>query len=87
MEALAAAWKGSSALLAVICGSDKDYEASLDSAVAALKKAGCPVVLVAGRPGAREAALREAGVSDFVFVGADVLTVMTQVLDAVGVER
>jgi methylmalonyl-CoA mutase len=55
--------------------------------VAALKRAGCPVVLVAGRPGERAAALREAGVSDFVFVGADVLRIMTDVLDSVGVDR
>ncbi len=87
MEALAADCKASSAPLAVICGSDKDYEALLEPAVTALKKAGCPVVLVAGRPGARAAALRQAGVSDFVFVGADVLAVMTRVLDSVGVER
>jgi methylmalonyl-CoA mutase len=85
MEALATAWNASAASLAVICGSDEDYAALLEPAVAALKKAGCPVVLVAGRPGEREAALREAGVSDFVFVGADVLTVMTEVLDSVGV--
>jgi methylmalonyl-CoA mutase len=86
-EALAEAWKDSSAALAVICGSDEDYEALLEPAIAALKQAGCPVVLVAGRPGEREPALREAGVSDFVFVGADVLTLMTQVLDSVGVQR
>ena len=86
-EALAAAWKDSSAALAIICGSDEDYEALLEPAIAALKQAGCPVVLVAGRPGEREAALREAGVSDFVFVGADVLAVMTRVLDSVGVQR
>jgi methylmalonyl-CoA mutase cobalamin-binding subunit len=85
IEALAAAWRDSSAALAVICGSDDDYAALLQPAVAALKTAGCPVVLVAGRPGERGAALREAGVSDFVFVGADVLAVMTQVLDSVGV--
>ena len=82
-----AAWKESQASFAVICGSDKDYEAMLEPAVAALKSAGCPVILVAGRPGDRAAALREAGVSDFVFVGADVLGVMTDVLDSVGVER
>jgi methylmalonyl-CoA mutase len=87
MEAVASAWKDASASLAVICGSDEDYEALLGPAVAALKKAGCPVVLVAGRPGEREAALREAGVSDFVFVGADVLWVMSQVLDSIGVLR
>jgi methylmalonyl-CoA mutase len=85
-EALAAAWKDSSASLAVVCGSDGDYEALLGPAVGALKKAGCPVVLVAGRLPEREAVLREAGVSDFVFAGADVLRVMSQVLDSMGVQ-
>jgi methylmalonyl-CoA mutase len=85
--AIEAAWKDSPASLGVICGSDDDYETMLVPAVAALKRAGCPVVLVAGRPGERAAALREAGVSDFVFVGADVLRIMTDVLDSVGVDR
>jgi methylmalonyl-CoA mutase len=83
-EALAAAWGDSSAGLAVVCGSDDDYAKLLTPTVAALKAAGCPIVLVAGHPGEREAQLREAGVSDFVFVGADVLTVMAQVLDSLG---
>ena len=87
VEALVAGWERSSAALAVVCGSDEDYATWLEQAVDALKKAGCPVVLVAGRPGDREAALREAGVSDFVFVGADVLTSMTRVLDAIEVQR
>jgi methylmalonyl-CoA mutase len=87
IAAVASAWKDASASLAVICGSDEDYEELLGPAVAALKKAACPVVLVAGRPAEREAALREAGVSDFVFVGANVLRVMSQVLDSIGVER
>ena len=43
-------------------------------------------MLVAGRPGENEAALREAGVSDFVFVGADVLGVVSQVLDSLEVQ-
>jgi len=86
-EVLAAAWKDSSASLAVVCGSDGDYEALLGPAVGALKNAGCPVVLVAGRLPEREAMLREAGVSDFVFAGADVLRVMSQVLDSMGVQR
>lgn len=87
IEALATAWKKSSASLSVICGSDRDYETLLQPAVEALKKAGCPVVLVAGRPGEREPALREVGVSDFVYMGADVLQVMSRVLDSVGVQR
>ena len=86
LDALATAWKDSSASFAVVCGSDKDYEAMLETAVAALKKAGCPVVLVAGRPGDRERALRDAGASDFVFVGADVLSVMARALDSLGVQ-
>ena len=86
-KAIEAAWRDAPASLAVICGSDEDYESMLEPTVAALKKAGCPVVLVAGRPGKRAAALREAGVSDFVFVGADVLRVMADVLDSVGVDR
>jgi methylmalonyl-CoA mutase len=86
-EALAAAWKKSSTPFAVLCGSDEDYGELLEPAVAALKKAGCPVLLVAGRPGEREAVLRESGVSDFVFVGADVLGVLSRVLDSMGVQR
>ncbi len=87
MDTLATAWKASSASLAVICGSDQEYEALLEPAARALKKAGCPVLLVAGHPGERESVLRDAGVSDFVFVGADVLGVMSVVLDSIGVQR
>ncbi|MDH3652705.1 MAG: methylmalonyl-CoA mutase subunit beta [Myxococcales bacterium] len=86
VDSLAAAWKSSATGLAVICGSDADYETMLEPAVAALKNAGCDLVLVAGRPGEREGAIRELGASDFVFVGADVLRVMTRVLDAMGVQ-
>ncbi len=84
---LEAAWKRAGASAAVVCGSDQDYQTMLEPAVDALKRAGCPLVLVAGRPGERAAALREAGVSDFAFVGADVLRIMTEVLDSVGVPR
>ena len=86
-EALGAAYGDSSAGMAVICGGDSDYEQLLEPAVASLKASGCPVLLVAGRPGDREPMLREAGVSDFVFAGADVLQVMRQVLEALGVDR
>jgi len=85
MEDLATAWEDASASLAVICGSDEDYQMSLERAIAALKAAGCPVLLVAGHPREREAVLRDAGVSDFLFTGADVLRVMSRVLDCVGV--
>lgn len=80
-------WNEASASLAVICGSDRDYETMLEPTITALKQAGCPVVLVAGRPSDREAVLREAGASDFVFIGANVLAIMGNVLDSVGVGR
>lgn len=86
-EALAEAWKGAGASLAVVCGSDDDYETMLEPAVTALKTAGCPLVLVAGRPGDRAPALRAAGVGDFIFAGGDVLGTMSRVLDSVGVDR
>jgi len=86
-DAVGAAFGESSAGMAVVCGSDQDYERLLAPVVASLKVSGCPLLLVAGRPGEREPALREAGVSDFVFVGADVLQVMRRVLEALGVER
>jgi len=85
-DALAAAWKSSASGLAVICGSDADYDTMLEPAVAALKKAGCDLVLVAGRPGERESELRALGANEFIFAGADVLSVMTRVLDAMGVQ-
>ena len=86
-DPLGAAFRDSAAGLAVICGSDSDYEQLLEPAVASLKASGCPLVLVAGRPGDHESMLREAGVSDFLFVGADVLQVMRQVLEVLGVGR
>jgi methylmalonyl-CoA mutase len=84
---LAGAFKESRATMAVVCGSDADYESMLEPAVVALKRAGCSVLLVAGRPKVDEAALRDSGVSDFVFVGADVLSIMSDVLDSLGVQR
>ena len=86
-DSIGQAWSESGAVLAVVCGSDADYESMLEPAITALKQADCPLVLVAGRPGERESALREAGASDFVYVGADVLSIMSNVLDSVGVER
>ncbi len=87
VASLARAFEKSRAPLAVVCGSDADYESMLEPAVAALKNAGCSVLLVAGRPKVDVAALRDSGVSDFVFAGADVLGIMRDVLDSVGVPR
>ena len=48
-------------------------EAGIVEAARALKAAGAKAVYLAGRPGDLEAALKAAGVDDFIFMGLDVL--------------
>ena len=75
--ALAAAFKTSGAALACLCSSDKIH-AEQAAAAKALQAAGARHIYLAGRPGEREAALRAAGVNDFVFAGADALATLQQ---------
>ena len=76
--ALAAAFKTSGAALACLCSSDKIYAEQATAAAKALQAAGARHIYLAGRPGEREAALRAAGVNDFVFAGADALATLQQ---------
>jgi methylmalonyl-CoA mutase len=80
-EALAEGFKASGAKLAVLCSSDAVYAESAVAAAKALKGAGA-TVYVAGRPGELEAALRDAGVADFIFVGSDLLAQLSAALAA-----
>jgi methylmalonyl-CoA mutase len=64
----------------VICGSDERYATEAAGAVQALKLAGTKKIVLAGRPGALETELREAGVDAFVFVGCDVLATLEEIL-------
>jgi methylmalonyl-CoA mutase len=68
------------ATLACICGSDERYAAEAVERARTLKAAGCKRVLVAGRPGALEAALRDAGVDGFLFVGCDAVAMLSDLL-------
>ncbi|HEX8165273.1 MAG TPA: methylmalonyl-CoA mutase family protein [Beijerinckiaceae bacterium] len=70
----AAAWRVSGADAACLCSSDEIYALHAADTAKALKAAGCARVLLAGRAGEREAALREAGVDEFIFAGGDVLS-------------
>jgi methylmalonyl-CoA mutase len=67
--------------LACLCGSDERYAAEAVDRARALKAAGCGRVLVAGRPGALEASLREAGVDGFLFVGGDAVATLSDLLE------
>ena len=86
-KALADSFRELDVRLAVLCGSDDDYTRLLKPAVEALKEADCALVLVAGRPKQEEDELREAGVDDFLYEGAEVLPLMSGTLDHLGVKR
>jgi methylmalonyl-CoA mutase len=74
--ALAITYKASGAHLACICSSDKIYAHQAVEAAKALRSGGARHIYLAGRAGEQEAALREAGVGDFIFAGCDALAVL-----------
>ncbi|KRE17362.1 methylmalonyl-CoA mutase [Bosea sp. Root483D1] len=79
LDGLVAAFRASGAKLACLCGSDEAYATEAVPAAKALTAAGATVWL-AGRPGEQEAALREAGVTNFVFAGCDAVAVLQEAL-------
>jgi methylmalonyl-CoA mutase len=78
LAALTAAFKASGASIACVCSSDKVYAAQAEAAAQALQAAGAKHIYLAGRPGEQEAALRNAGVNDFIVAGGDALTVLQE---------
>jgi methylmalonyl-CoA mutase len=76
--ALAAAFKASGAAMACLCSSDKVYAEHAAGAAKALQAAGAKHIYLAGRPGEQEAALRAAGVGDFIFAGGDALAMLRE---------
>ena len=76
--ALAAVFRTSGAALACLCSQDKVYTGQAAAAAKALQAAGAKHIYLAGRAGEQEAALRAAGVNDFVFAGGDALTVLQE---------
>jgi methylmalonyl-CoA mutase len=68
---IAQEFKDSSASFAVICSSDAVYVESGALLATALKDVGAKIIYLAGRPGDQEAALKDAGVDGFVFIGCD----------------
>ena len=76
--ALAAAFITSGAALACLCSRDKVYADRATAAAKALQAAGAKHIYLAGRASEQEAALRAAGINDFVFAGSDALTVLQE---------
>jgi methylmalonyl-CoA mutase len=76
LAALAAAFRASGAALACLCSSNKVYAGQATAAAKALQAAGAKHIYLAGRPGEQQAALRAAGVNDFIFAGGDALAML-----------
>jgi methylmalonyl-CoA mutase len=84
-DAAARAFAASGATVAVICSSDKLYPEVVPQVAPKLKAAGARTVVLAGNPGANEAAWRAAGVDRFIFMKCDVLATLRDMLRAEGV--
>jgi methylmalonyl-CoA mutase len=65
--------------IACLCGTDDRYAAEAVARAKSLKANGVKKVLLAGKPGTLEAALREAGVDAFIFLGCDVVATLAEV--------
>ena len=83
-EEAAAAFTESGAKLAVICSSDKRYEAEAEATAKALKAAGCAWIALAGAPGEKADAYAAAGIDDFVRMGGDLLATLKGAWAALG---
>lgn len=80
-EEAAAAFKASGAKAACVCSSDAVNATLAEPTAQALKAAGARLVLMAGRPGDKEAALKAAGVDQFLSAGADAIATLKGLQD------
>jgi methylmalonyl-CoA mutase len=80
------AFRQSGAKIAIICGSDTQYAEHAAEMAKALNAAGASKIYLAGHPGDNRAAFEAAGISEFIFVGSDVVALTTAVLDHLGVK-
>lgn len=81
----AQAFKESGAAIACIASSDALYGDLAEEAAAMLKGVGASYLLMAGRPGEKEAAYRAAGVDGFLVAGADAIGVLSDLHRRLGV--
>jgi methylmalonyl-CoA mutase len=71
----------SGAKLAVIAGADEDYAEHAAASATGLRQVGAEEIHLLGKPGALEAALREAGIVRFVFQGQDMAAYLADVVE------
>jgi len=78
--AAARSFSQSGAKLAVICAADAAWDELVGPASKALRDAGAERILLAGRPGEKEASLRALGVDGFVHLGMNALDLLESTL-------
>ena len=79
---LVADFESSGARVACLCGSDNAYAANAVDLATSLRAAGASRLLLAGRPGADEAALKAGGIDAFIHDGCAALDVLDATLQA-----
>jgi methylmalonyl-CoA mutase len=79
------AFADSGATLACICSSDALYAALAEETAVALRAAGARKVMLAGRPKGQQAALKAAGIDEFIVATGDAPRVLAELHRALGV--
>ncbi|NKB43587.1 MAG: methylmalonyl-CoA mutase [Alphaproteobacteria bacterium] len=82
---IATNFRSTGAAAAVICATDKLYSEHAENLAAELKKAGATVIYLAGRGGDHEKSWRAAGIGGFIYVGCNVLAVLSDAHKRLGV--
>jgi len=85
--AAAKAFADSGAKLAVLCGSDDQYEEQATAFLQALKAQGASRLYVAGRPGEKKADLDAAGTDEYIYMGCDALDILARAHSHLGVPQ
>lgn len=86
-DAMGKAFRASQARMAVICGSDTQYESFAEPFARVLKDSGAIRVFLAGRPGDKADAYARAGIDEYVGLGSDVLAICHRALENLGVKE
>lgn len=85
VAALTEAFKASGASIACLCSSDPLYREHGADVAAALDKAGARFVVLAGNPGKSRETYEAAGITEFIYVGANVLAALQKAQKVAGV--
>jgi|CXWL01.1.fsa_nt_gi methylmalonyl-CoA mutase len=85
MDALIDAFRASKTRVAVIASTDACYADHAENCAQRLKAVGADWVLLAGKPGEREAAWRASGVDQFVYAGQNALKELDTLHTALGI--